>query len=83
MISAMANTQTPAFYHPGKPGEVSHAKAAADIAAILSNPFTTPALLARIADCHTMRREGRPICAPGAMFSYLKAAALRDATRGE
>ena len=73
------------YYHPGKPGEVSHEAAARKVAEILANPFTRTdgALLSRISDPAWMRTSKRPLCAPGAMMAYLTAAALREATQGE
>jgi hypothetical protein len=75
------------FYHEDKPGEVSHRAAAREITGILSNPFArhdahllwmigygTPVV------CRNARRAWIP---QGAMLAYLKAAALREATRGE
>ncbi len=73
------------YYHPGKPGEVSHEAARRDIAELLSNPFSRRdgKLLAQIGDTSWQRLSRRPLCAPGVMFSYLKAAALREVTQGE
>lgn len=77
------------YYHPGKPGEVSHERAQAYVAEILANPFLrgsgTAGLLSRLSDPRWTRIPGREgkICAPGAMHAYLIAAALREATQGE
>jgi hypothetical protein len=70
------------FYHEGRPGEVSHEAAEQYIVDILSNPFTTGRLLARLADA-PWTRSRRSLCAPGVMDHYLKAAALRKLTQGE
>lgn len=71
------------FYHPGKPGEVSHAAAETYVARLLRNPFTSGDLLARIASNSHQRLTGRSMIAAGSMTNYLRAAALRDLTRGE
>lgn len=88
MISAMTNTQAPApaFYFPGKPGEVSYTAAARQVADLLAPslwPACQAATIARTADTSWMRREGIRLVAAGAMAAYLRAAALREATQGE
>jgi len=73
------------FYHENKPGEVSHAAAAAEISKIFANPFSRANghLLWMIGYHNPQQaRSGRRAWVPaGAMAAYLKAAALREATR--
>ena len=72
------------FYHENQPGEVSHRAAHADAAHILALTFPiTSGTLSRYTDPAWMRRTKRPLCAPGAMHSYLVAAAIREMTQGE
>ena len=76
------------YYHPGAPGEVSHEEARDYVAKLARNPFTTGRIWYMIADYSpsATRRtiaRGRPLCAPGAMLVYLRAAAVRDLFRGE
>lgn len=72
------------YYHKGKPGEVSHASAEEYIREILANPFTTGSLLRMVSDASWLRKpDGTVTSAAGAMAQYLKAAELREATRGE
>jgi hypothetical protein len=76
------------YYHPGTPGEVSDEAAHAYVDKLVRNPFTTGLIWYMIADygpTSTRRNiaRGRPLCAPGAMLTYLQAAAVRERFQGE
>ncbi len=71
------------YYHPGKPGEVSHEAARRKAADVLTNPFIPARLIRDMSDTAWQRNDRRPLCAPGVMMSWLTAAAIREATQGE
>jgi hypothetical protein len=82
--TTMIQTTEANSYFIGMPGEVSYAKALAEVRELLANPFTDGRILYRIASQPAaVRNARRPWVPAGALHASQMAAALRELTQGE